>query len=91
MQLSSNARSPSQNLGQNQAIIGPIPFLCVGPQLLGLFGVTVKGMKRQTRIFKILRDSRNKIKHNKACNVSLNLNIVLLASVFPMIMLASCT
>lgn len=61
--------------------------MCVGPQLLGLFGITVKGMKRQTGIFKILRKTHGKIKHNKAGNVCLNDNIVLLASVFPMIML----
>lgn len=91
MQLSSNARSPIQILRPVTSNHQTNTSLCIGPQLQGLFGVTVKGMKQKTCIFKILRDFHGKSKHNKACNVPLNHNIILLALVFPMIMLASCT
>lgn len=62
--------------------MSPLPFLCVCPELLGLFGIILKGMKRQIHILKILRDSHNRIKHNRVYNIVLKCNIVPLGMVF---------
>lgn len=78
-----NVRSPVQDLRSGTSTRQTNTFLCVRLQLLGLFGVTLQGMKRQTHILKILTKSHDKVKHKKACQVSLNHNIVLLASEFP--------
>lgn len=82
MQLSSNVRSPFQDLRPGTNPHQTNTFF-VRMQLLGLFGITLQGMKRQTHILKLLRKSHDKIKHNKARQVSLNHSIILLASEFP--------